>query len=96
MFTSEVYKIEYNTKINEQKITAGELVHKSQYFCSWQVYTNWYWDQHPEQHIITVPIYTILHPRLEVNSITYFNAIHKRSCNRTQAKIHIKTAYMFD
>ena len=29
---------------------------------------------------------TILHPRLEVNAVTYFHAITKSVCTRTQAK----------
>ena len=61
------------------------MVVKSQYLCSVQVDTNWYWNQHPQQHIITVPTRTILHPQLEVNSVTDFDAIPKSVCNRTQA-----------
>ena len=35
-----------------------------------QVDTNWYWNQQPNNHFITVPTRTILHPKLEVNAIT--------------------------
>ena len=42
-----------------------------------QVDTNWYWNQHPQQHVIVVPTRTILHPRLEVTLVTYFLAITK-------------------
>ena len=42
-----------------------------------QVYTNWYWNQHPQHHVITVPTHTILHPGLEVNSVTYFTQYPK-------------------
>ena len=51
-----------------------------------QVYNNWYRNKHPQQHVITVPTHTILHPRLEVNAVTYFHAIPTGVCNRTQAK----------
>ena len=33
-----------------------------------------------------MPTCTILHPRLEVNAVTYFDAIPKSVYNRTQAK----------
>ena len=86
MFTSEAYTLHYNTKICGQIINAGELVVKSQYLCSMHVYTNLYLDQHPQQHFIPVPTSTILHPRLEFNSITGISDTPKSVCNRTQAK----------
>ena len=86
MFTSEAYTIQYNTKFDGKIITDGELVVKSLYICSMKVDTNWYWNKHLQQHVITVPKYTILHPRLEVNAVTYFHAIPKSVCTRTQAK----------
>ena len=51
-----------------------------------QVDTNWYWNQHPQQHFITVPTFTILHPRLEVNAVIDFHDIPKSVYTRTQAK----------
>ena len=33
-----------------------------------------------------MPTRTIIHPQLEVNAITYFNAIPTSVCSRTQAK----------
>ena len=51
-----------------------------------QVDTNWYWNQQPKQNVITVPRRTILHPKLEVNTVTDFNAIPTSVCNRTQVK----------
>ena len=86
MFTSEAYTLQDNTIIDVQIITAGKLVVKPQYLCSMQVDTNWYWVQHPQDHVITVPTRTIIHPRLEVNAITDFHDIPKSVCNRTQAK----------
>ena len=86
MFTSEAYILQYNTTIYGQIITSGELVVKAQYLCSMQVDTNWYWNQHPQQHSITVSTRTILHPRLEFNAVTDFHDIPKSVCNRTQAK----------
>ena len=47
MFTSKAYTLQDNTTIDGQVITADELVVKAQYICSIQVYTNWYWNQHP-------------------------------------------------
>ena len=56
-------------------ITAGELVVKAQYIFSMQVDTNWYWNQHPQQHVLTSPTHTILHPQHEVNALIYFHKI---------------------
>ena len=62
-----------------------------------QVDINWYWNQHPQQHVITVSTHTILNPQLEVNAVTYFYSINKSLCNSTKEKTgHIKTAFMFD
>ena len=60
-----------------------------------QVETNWYWNQHPQQHVMTVPKRTILHPQLEVDAVTYFHAIPKSACNRTQAKKSISRQPIF-
>ena len=86
MFTSEAYTLQDNTTIYGQFFTAGKLVVKAQYLLSVQVDTNLYWNQHPQQHVITVPTRTTLHIRLEVNAVTYFHDIPKSVCNRTQAK----------
>ena len=86
MFTSEAYTIQYNKTIDGQIITSGELVVKPQYLCSVQVDNNFYWNQHPQQHVITVPTRTILHPQLEVHEVTYFHAISKIVCTMMQAK----------
>ena len=51
-----------------------------------QVDTNWYWNQQPNNHVIPVPTRTILHPKLEVNAITDYNAISASICSRTQAE----------
>ena len=51
-----------------------------------QVDTNWYLNQQPKQHVITVPTRTIIHPKLEVNAVTDFHAIPTSVCTRTQAK----------
>ena len=42
MFTSESYTLQDNTTIDNQIMTARELVVKAQYLCSMQVDTNWY------------------------------------------------------
>ena len=86
MFTLEVYTLEDNTTIDGKIITAGELVVKAQYICSMQVDTNWYWNQHPQHHSITVKTWKRLHPLIEVNAVTYFYAIPKSLYNRVQAK----------
>ena len=62
------------------------MVVKAQYLCSVLVDTDWCWNQHPQQHVIVVPTRTILHPRLEVNTVTDFHTIPTRVCTRTQAK----------
>ena len=57
--------------------------------------TNWYLNQQPKHHIITVPTRTILHPRLEVNAITDFHAIPTSIFSRTQAKKAISRQPIF-
>ena len=96
MFTSKSYTLQDNTTIHGKIITAGEFVLKAQYLCSMKVNTNWYWNQQHKHIAIIVPTQTILHPQLEVHAVTYFHAIPKSVCNRTQSKIHIKTSYIFD
>ena len=86
MFTSGAYKLQENTTIDGQILIAGELVVNAKYLCSMQVDTNWYWNQQPKNHVITVPTCTILHPKLEVNAITDYNAIPTSICSITQAK----------
>ena len=63
------------------------MVVKAQYLCSLQVDTHWYWNQHPQQHVITFPTRTILHSRLEVNAVMDIRDIPKSVCNRIQKKI---------
>ena len=60
-----------------------------------QIDTNWYWNQQPKHHFITVPTQTILHPQLEVNAITDFHAIPTSVCSRTQAKLTISRQPIF-
>ena len=86
MFTSGAYTLQENTTIDGQIITAGESVVKAQYLCSIQIDTNWYWNQQPKHHVITVPTRTILHTKLELNAITEFHAIPTSVCSRTQGK----------
>ena len=86
MFTSGAYALQENTTIYGQIITAGELVVKAQYLFSMQIDTNWYWNQQPKHHVITVPTRTILHPQLEFNAVTDFHAIPTSVCTRTQGK----------
>ena len=75
MFTSGAYTLQENTTIDGQIIVAGELVVKEKYLCSMKIDTNWYCNQQPKHHVITVPTRTILHPKLEVSAITDFHAI---------------------
>ena len=95
MFTSEAYTLQENTTIDRENITAGELVVIAQYFCSMQIDTNWYWNKQPKNHVITVPTRTILHPQLEVNTITDFHAIPTSVCSRTQTKKNISRHPIF-
>ena len=62
------------------------MVVKAQYICSIQVYTNCYWKQQPKQHVTTFTTHTILHPQLEVNTVTDFHAIPTSVCIRKQEK----------
>ena len=56
------------------------------YTCSIQIETNWYWNKQSKKNVITVPTRKILHPQLEVNTVTDFHAIPKSICTRTQVK----------
>ena len=49
IFKTGAYKIQENTTIDRQIITAGELVLKEKYICSVQIDTNWYWNQQPTE-----------------------------------------------
>ena len=62
------------------------MVVKAQYLCSIPVDTNWYWNQQLKHHVIIVTTHTILNPQLEVNAVTYFNAIPTSVFTRKQAK----------
>ena len=62
------------------------MVAKAQYLCSMQVVTNWYWNQQPKHHVITVSTCTIIYPQHEVNAVTDFHAITTSVCTSTQAK----------
>ena len=86
MFTSGEYTLQENTTIDGKIITADELVVKAKYLCYMQIDTNWHWNQQPKHHVITVPKRTILHPQLEVNAITDFDATPTSVCYSTQAK----------
>ena len=83
MFTSEAYTLQDKTTLDGNIITAGELVAKAQNLCSVQVATNWYWNQQPKHHVITVPTRTIFHPQLEVNAVADFHGIPTSICSRT-------------
>ena len=52
--------------------------------------TIWYCKQQPLKQTIVVPIITILHPRLDVITMIYFQDIPKNVCNRIQAKRSIQ------
>ena len=51
--------------------------------------TNWYLNQQPKHHVITVPTQKIIHPQLEVNAVTYFHTIPTSVCTRKRAKKYI-------
>ena len=86
MFTSGAYTLQESTTIDGQILIAGELVVNAKYLCSMQVDTNWYWNQQPKHHVITVPTRTIFHQKLEGDAITDFHLIPTSICSRTQAK----------
>ena len=86
IFTSEANKFQDTTTIYGQIITTGKLVVEAQYICSMKVDTNWYCNQHPQQHAIIVPKFTIIHPQLEFIAVAYFHDIPKIICNREKAK----------
>ena len=89
-FISEESMIQNNTIIDRQVIYAGELVAKTEYICSMQENTNWYWRKQPLKQTIIVPTHTILHPLLDVITIRYVQDIPKNVCNRIQEKKAIK------
>ena len=85
-FISEAYRLQNNTKIYGQIISAGELVFKAQYICSMQENTNWYWKQQSLQHNIMVTTCTFIHLCIDVERITDVPDIPKTVCNRIQEK----------
>ena len=89
-FISEAYTLQNNTQIDGQIISAGELVVNTQYLCSMQENTNWYWKQKSLQQNIIVPTCTIIHPCLDVVRILYVKGTPKNVCNRIQAKKDIQ------
>ena len=95
MLTSEAYTLHENTTIDGQIITAGELIIKTQYLCSMQVDTNWYWNQQPKHHVTTVSTRTIFHTQPEVNTVTDFHAIPTSVCTRRKAKKSISRQPIF-
>ena len=86
MFTSEAYTLKNNTTIDGQFITAGELFVRAKYICYIQESTNWFWDQHYQQQVITGTTCKILHTRLDAIAIIDINGISKSVCNKTQLK----------
>ena len=83
MFISAEYLLQEKTRIDGKIITAGELVIKAKYLCSMQIYTNFYWNQQPKHHVIIVPTRKILHPKLEVNTVTEFHSKPTSICTKT-------------
>ena len=81
-FISEAYTLQNNTQIDGQVISSGELVFKTQYLCSVQENTNWYWKQQPMQQTIIFPTHKIPHIRLDVFIIRYLQDIPKTIFNR--------------
>ena len=86
MFISRAYTLQENITIDGKIITAGESFVKAHYLCSMQIDTNWYLNQQPKHHFITVPTRTILHVQLEVKTVTYFHSIRTSVYTRTQGK----------
>ena len=86
---SEAYMLQNNTTIDGQVISSGELVVKAQCICSVQENTNCYWKQHSIQQKIIVPTSKIIHPRLDVITIIYFQDIPKNIYKRILAKKYI-------
>ena len=95
LFSSGAYTLQENTTILRKIINSGELVVKAQKYFLYKVATNWYWNQQPKHNVITVPTCTILHTQIEVNAVTYFNAILKRICTSTHAKKSISRQPVF-
>ena len=48
--------------------------------------TKWYWEQTQKQNNIIITKCTILHPCLDVLSVTHEKQIPKSVCNRNQAR----------
>ena len=84
IFKPGAYKLQEDTTIDGQIIPTDKFVVKAQYLCYMQVDNNWYWNQQPKHHVITVPTRTILNTQLEVNEVTNFHAIPTSVCTRAQ------------
>ena len=60
------------------------MVVKAHHLCSMRESTNWFWDQHSQHQVITMPTCTILHPQLDVIVIKDIHDIPNIVFNITQ------------
>ena len=81
-------------KCDIQSSTDGKLVVKSQYMNCMQVKTNWYWEQPPQQNSIISPTRTIVHPCLDVTTITKVKK-PKHLWNKNQTHKYIQRSICF-
>ena len=69
-FISEAYTLQEETTCDRKLILAGELFFKAQYIIYIQDNTKWYWEKSPQQNNLLVPTRTIVHPCLDVMTVT--------------------------
>ena len=94
-FISEAYTLQNNTTIDDQIISAGDLVVKAQYLCSMQENNNWHCYQQPLHQNIIFPTHIIPHQSIYVFEIKYVQDITKNVFNRIQLKKPYKDILFF-
>ena len=66
----EPYTLQEETEYDLKISTAGELVFEFQYINCIQDNTKWYWGKCPQQNNNIVSTHTIVHPFLDVTTVT--------------------------
>ena len=93
---SEPYTLQEETMCDGKISTACELVVKSQYINCMQDNTKWNWEQKPQHKNIIFPTRTIIHPCLDVTTVTEVETILKSVFNENKSRkaIQINLIYL--
>ena len=90
-FMPEPYPLQEETTCDGKIITACELVVKYQYMNCMQDNINWYLVQSPQHNYIIVPTHTIVHPCLDLTTVTKVKNT-KCVCNKSDTQGYTKAS----